>query len=82
MHQVELYRIYVGFDQLRNEKDRDSFFSIKTTFSLPTEQVDSLRSIGGELLDQSKCFQRLTDPKDEDLIKDDDGNVIGVKSCY
>jgi len=82
MHQVDLYFVYVGFDQLKDEEERDRFFRIKTTFNLPEDQVDALRAIGGDLLDQSQCFQRLIDPQDEDLIKDPNGQVVGVRPCY
>ncbi|PMR67085.1 patatin-like phospholipase family protein [Halomonas heilongjiangensis] len=59
MHQVELYRIYVGFDQLEDETERKRYLSLPTTFDLPAEQVDDLRRIGGVLLERSPCFQSL-----------------------
>lgn len=66
MYQVELYRMYVGFDQIEDEKERENFFSIKTTFSRPTEQVDALRKMGGVLLEKLSCFQKLTGPPNND----------------
>lgn len=60
LHQVELYRIYVGFDQIQDEAERKKFFGIVTSFKLPRDQVDDLRRIGGELLEQSACFKALT----------------------
>lgn len=60
MHQVELYRIYVGFDQLADEAERDHFLNFPTTFNLPAQQVDELRRVGGRLLETSPCFQSLT----------------------
>lgn len=58
-HRLELYRIYVGFDQLQDEAQRERFLSLPTTFRLPAEDVDALRRIGGELLERSPCFQSL-----------------------
>ena len=59
MHQVELYRIYVGFDQLADEAARNHYLTIPTTFDLPAQQVDDLRQVGGRLLEASPCFQSL-----------------------
>ncbi|MGD2118665.1 MAG: patatin-like phospholipase family protein [Chromatiales bacterium] len=60
LHHIDIYRIYVGFDQIQDTKQRDWFFNIKTSFALPAEQVNALRDIGGELLEQSPCFRALT----------------------
>jgi len=60
LHQVEIYRIYVGFDRIQDDEERDKFFSFETNFNLPSDQVDDLRRIGGELLEQSACFKALT----------------------
>ncbi|HYA37397.1 MAG TPA: patatin-like phospholipase family protein [Candidatus Methylomirabilis sp.] len=62
LHQVQLYRIYVGFDQITNDAEREAFLSIKTAFVLPRAQVDALRRQGAELLLQSECFQKLVHP--------------------
>ena len=59
LHQVELYRIYVGFDQIKDNAEREAFLSTKTSFDLPKEQVNALRRKGAELLLQSECFQQL-----------------------
>ncbi|MDI5933741.1 patatin-like phospholipase family protein [Halomonas kalidii] len=59
LHRVELYRIYVGFDQLQDEAQRERFLSLPTTFRLPAGEVDDLRRIGGVLLETSPCFQSL-----------------------
>ena len=45
---------------IEDEEEREKFFSMETTFSLPAEQVDLLRSIGGVLLEKSRCFKVLT----------------------
>ncbi|MEO8324821.1 MAG: patatin-like phospholipase family protein [Nitrospirota bacterium] len=60
LHQVEIYRIYVGFDQIEDKDERDKFFSIGTSFNLAKENVDELRRKAGELLSGSQCFKQLT----------------------
>ena len=74
MHQMDLYMVYVGFDQLSDEAERDRFLRIETTFNLPAKQVDSLRKIGGLLLEQSECFQKLTSPQND--------HAMGANTCY
>jgi NTE family protein len=64
LHKVGIYRVYVGFDQIQDEQERDEFFNIETNFGLPADQVNALRRIGGELLEKSVCFQALTDQPD------------------
>lgn len=59
LHQVDLYYIYVGFDQLEDPDERERFQRIPTRFHLPAEEVDALRRIGARLLEQSPCFQQL-----------------------
>ncbi|HUL14095.1 MAG TPA: patatin-like phospholipase family protein [Methylococcaceae bacterium] len=55
-----LYRVYVGFDQIEDESERRYFQSMATSFHLPRKQVDDLRRIARELLDQSRDFHQLT----------------------
>jgi len=62
LHQVQLYRIYVGFDQIKDDAEREAFLATKTSFDLPRERVDALRRKGAELLRQSACFQKLIYP--------------------
>lgn len=59
LHQVQIYRVYVGFDRIKNDADRDKFLAIETSFHLPNEKVDDLIKKGGELLLESDCFQKL-----------------------
>ncbi len=59
LYQVEMYRIYIGFDQIKDEAKRARFFSMATAFALPKEQVDALRRMGAELLRQSPCLKAL-----------------------
>jgi NTE family protein len=63
LHQVEMYRIYIGFDQIKDEAERARFFSITTAFNLPKEQVDALRRMGAELLQQSPCLKALLESR-------------------
>ena len=58
---IELYRIYVGFDQIQDPVRQRYFQSLATSFNLPRQQVDDLRAIGKELLEQSPAFKRLVD---------------------
>ena len=61
--QVEMYRIYIGFDQIKDEAKRGRFFSMATAFDLPKEQVDALRRMGAELLRQSPCLKALLESR-------------------
>lgn len=56
---VELYSIYVGFDQIRDTDQRTYFQTMSTSFYLPKKQINDLRSIGPRLLDQSAAFNQL-----------------------
>jgi NTE family protein len=56
---VATFGIYVGFDQLRNEDERDYFLNLPTTFALPKEDVDKLRIAGPIILNNSESFQKL-----------------------
>jgi len=60
LYQAELYRIYIGFDQIKNEQERQKFLDMETNFNLPRDQVNDLRRIGGKLLQRSDCFKSLT----------------------
>ena len=56
---IDAYGIYVGFDQIKERKEREYFLNLPTTFYLPKKQVDDLRKIGPVILDQSEEFRRL-----------------------
>jgi len=56
---IETYGIYVGFDQIKDTKERDYFLDLPTTFYLPANAVDKLREIGPKTLDESKEFHSL-----------------------
>lgn len=53
------HAIYVGFDQIEDEKIRDEFLNLPTRFRLEKEKVDKLRAIGPKILDQSRGFEDL-----------------------
>lgn len=59
LHAAELYRIYVGFDQLADAETRDYFLNLPTSFHLPGDDVDALRRAGRALLEGAPCFQSL-----------------------
>lgn len=54
-----LYDIYIGFSRVRDPKERHQLFNYPTSFSLTRGQVDTLRKVGGDLLQSSPDFQRL-----------------------
>jgi predicted acylesterase/phospholipase RssA len=58
---VETYGIYVGFDQIKNEQEREYYLNLPTTFYLPKDNVDDLRKIGPKILAESQEFQKLVD---------------------
>lgn len=62
LFKVNLYRINVSFDQIRDPAERARFFKISTSFDLPSDEVDALRRKGAELLRQSPCFTALVTP--------------------
>jgi predicted acylesterase/phospholipase RssA len=58
-HPVDLYLVYVGFDQILDPSERSYFQKMATSFYLPKDQVDDLRRIGLRLMEQSENFKRL-----------------------
>jgi NTE family protein len=56
---AETYAIYVGFDQVKNEKERQEFLNLPTTFVLPKKEIDRLRRIGPTILDESATYEKL-----------------------
>jgi NTE family protein len=56
---VDTYGIYVGFDQIKDQDKKNHFMNMKTSFCLKPEEVDDLRKIGPEILDNSEEFQSL-----------------------
>jgi len=56
---IDTYPIYVGFDQIKSAKERDYFLNLPTTFHLPEEDVNKLRKVGAQILDESEAFRSL-----------------------
>jgi len=53
------YLAQVTFDTLKDPAERLYFKRVKTSLTLPKEQVDRLREVGGRLLREAPAFQRL-----------------------
>jgi len=56
---IDTYPIYVGFDQIKSAKERDYFLNLPTTFHLQEEDVNKLRKVGAQILDESEAFRGL-----------------------
>jgi len=54
---VKVYFTSLTFEQISDNKKRDYYNTIPTTFKLTKEQVSSLGELSGELLDKSPEFQ-------------------------
>jgi NTE family protein len=55
----ELNFIYIGFELLSGATERDKFFNMKTSFSLPEEQINELRDVAKRLLDESETYRKF-----------------------
>ncbi len=53
------YLVQVTFDSLKDPDERLYFKRVKTSLTLPKEQVDRLREVAGRLLREAPAFQRL-----------------------
>ncbi len=56
---IKFYLIEVKFDALTDEKEREYYMSLPTSFHLSEEVVDKLRQKAGEILRSSPDFQEL-----------------------
>lgn len=56
---VAFYPIYVGFDQIGDSARRHYFQNMATSFVLKREEVDDLRAIGAQLIEEAAAFQSL-----------------------
>lgn len=56
---AEAFAVYVGFDQIKDPKERQEFLNLPTTFALPKEEVDKLRKVGPKILDESESYRNL-----------------------
>lgn len=55
----EVYFVEVDFDELADEKERQSLKHLPTSFYLPPEQVDGLRAAAREIMGESEAFQQF-----------------------
>ena len=55
----QAYFANVTFDNLKDPAERQYFKKVKTSLTLPKEQVDKLREVAGRLLREAPAFQRL-----------------------
>jgi NTE family protein len=58
-HKVELYPIQVAFEYIGSREERAWFKNLPTSFELPRETIDKLRTVGRRLLDEDPQFQNL-----------------------
>lgn len=56
---LKFFPISLGFDNLKDPKERTFFFNVPTSFFLSNDSVDRLRDVGGRLLRESPQFQAL-----------------------
>lgn len=56
---VRTSMITLGFEDIEDEKERDFFYSVPTSFSLPTKTVDRLIAVARQLLRESPEYQAL-----------------------
>lgn len=57
--EVEFYPVVLTFENIRDEQTRSVFLNMPTNFNLPSSDVDRLRNMAGQLLDESETFQKL-----------------------
>ena len=55
----ELDFIYIGFDLLSNAAERNKFFNMTTSFSLPESQINELRDVAKRMLDESETYRKF-----------------------
>jgi NTE family protein len=56
---AEIYAIDVSFSQLKDEEERKYLNKQPTSFALPSEAVDRLRTAAGKIIEASPEYQRL-----------------------
>jgi NTE family protein len=56
---IQLYLIEIKFDNVRDEDSRRHFKRLPTSFKLDPVEVDRLRAVARELLEESPDYQRL-----------------------
>lgn len=56
---IDMLLVEISFDQVSDPERRSYLKNLPTSFVLEPEEVDALRSVAGELLQQSPGYQRL-----------------------
>lgn len=56
-----VYDIYVGFSRIADAEERHKLFNYPTSFKLSRDQVDTLRTVGADLLGSSPGFRELVE---------------------
>lgn len=56
---AEFYMVEVALEAIPDEKERQRFMNIPTSFSLPAENVDELRQLAARLLTDSPDYRRF-----------------------
>lgn len=51
--------IYIGFDLLSDPAERNKFFNMATSFSLPAAEIDDLRNVAKRLLGESETYREF-----------------------
>ncbi len=66
---AEIFVVDVSFPALKNEEERDYLNQQPTSFVLPDEAVDRLRSAAGQIITDSPDFQRLLQSVQVGIVK-------------
>jgi hypothetical protein len=53
------YEIHVQFDAIKDSKERARAEAVPTTLELPNADIELLKQVGKEVLDQSQAYQAL-----------------------
>jgi NTE family protein len=56
---IEFYPIDISFDEIDDPEQRVYFMNLPTTFALPPEAIDNLRSMAGTLMRKNPAYQKL-----------------------
>lgn len=59
VHDITFDAIDVSFDAVGDPAERSYFMNLPTSFTLSNDQVDKLRTLGGQLLRDSPAFKKL-----------------------
>jgi len=67
---VDIYAVDVSFAALKDKAEFDYLNELPTTFVLPDEAVDHLRTAAGKIVKESPEFQRLLKDVGADIVPD------------